>query len=259
MKKMKKAIVIVLCMAIAFVTGRATAEVSELVGKTMPDFTVTTSDGEALSLQQVLGKKDVVVLNIFTTWCPPCRMEFPDMERVYRDLSGRMEIIAVSDEPDDTLGDIAEYKEELGLSFPMGLGKGVSDFAAIEGYPTTLVIDSSGMIGYYQLGAFANEAQFRRIVDYFTADHYDGTPAGAYNVYVCDQDGQPVPGVVLKFCDTACQLYTSDAEGIIAFVGRPVRYSIQIVRVPDGYGCDASFEAVCDGSGEWVIVQVAKE
>ncbi len=256
---MKKALAIVLCMALLLLAGCAAAEFNDLVGQTMPDFTVTTTDGETLSLSKALETKDAVVLNIFTTWCLPCRMEFPDMERVYQDLSGRMEIIAVSDEPDDDLRAIAEYKAELGLSFPMGLGTGISDFVPIEGYPTTLVIDKGGKIGYYQLGAFETGVQFRGIVDYFTADHYDGTPAGAYNVYVCDQHGQPVPGVVVKFCDAACLLFTSDAEGMISFVGKPARYNLQIVSVPEGYGFDASFEGVCDGAGDWVIVEVVKE
>ena len=78
-----------------------------------------------------------------------------------------MEIVAVSDEPEDTMEIIADYKAELGLSFPMGLSADVADAVPIDGYPTTVVIGKDGRVGYFQLGSFVSEAQFRGIVDYF--------------------------------------------------------------------------------------------
>lgn len=52
-------------------------------GKTMPDFTVTLSDNTSVSLSELLAENDLVVLNVFATWCGPCEIEFPDMEKVY--------------------------------------------------------------------------------------------------------------------------------------------------------------------------------
>lgn len=252
---------IILTVLLALILAMSAPAVAESSSSDWANFSVTTTDGATLTLSDILKEKDIVVLNIFTSWCPPCRMEFPEMEAVYRDLSDRMEIVAVSDEPDDTLEVIAQYKADLGLSFPMGLAADapIADFIQIEGYPTTLVIDKSGAVGYFQLGSFVSESQFRGVVDYFLSAHYDGTPLHSYNVYVCDQHDEPVPGVTVQFCDTACRLYTSDAEGIITFVGKPARYSIHVTGVPEGYRYDESFEAVCDGSGEWVIVEIEKE
>ena len=251
---------IALLLVVVALGAAALAESCSLVGQAMPDFTAETTEGEKLSLSQLLETKDVVVLNIFTSWCPPCRMEFPEMERAYRDLSDRMEIVAVSDEPEDTMEIIADYKAELGLSFPMGLSADVADAVPIDGYPTTVVIGKDGRVGYFQLGSFVSETQFRGIVDYFLDEGYDGTPVGGFNVYVCDQDMEPVPGATVQFCtDTACRMFTSDADGFIAFADKPESYHVQVLKAPEGYSFDPDFETECNGSGEWVIVQLTKD
>ena len=257
---MKKIVILLLALLIAL--GAAAVAESDLVGQAMPDFTVVTAEGGEITLSRLLEEKDLVVLNIFTSWCPPCRNEFPGMEGVYEEHSDRMEIVAVSGDPEDTAQIIADYKAELGLSFPMGPaeGSGIIEFVQPEGYPTTLFIDRNGKIAFFQLGMFMQESQFQDLVNYYLDDAYDGTPAGAFNVYVCDQDQNPVPGVNISFCtDATCDLRTSDENGIISFAGRPESYHLQILTVPEGFSFDADFEATCDGSGEWAIVQVSKD
>ena len=118
-----------------------------------------------------------------------------------------------------------------------------------------LVIALAGVVGP---GGWDDAPVARGIVEDSLSERRDDAPAGAFNVAVRDQYGQPVPGAVVQFCDTACQLYTTDSEGLICFTGRPARYNIHVVSVPEGYSCDASQDAVCDGSGEWVIVEVVK-
>ena len=83
-------------MALALLTGAALAEGADLIGTPAPNFTVTTCEGDQVVLSDLLAEKDLVVLNIFTSWCPPCRMEFPGMQSIYEALSDRMEIVAVS-------------------------------------------------------------------------------------------------------------------------------------------------------------------
>ncbi len=258
---MKKLFAIILCAAL-MLTAAALAEPSSLVGSAAPDFTVTTCDGETLTLGGLLAEKELVALNIFTSWCPPCRQEFPEMEGIYEALSDRMEIVAVSAEPEDTDEIIAAYRDELGLTFPMGLasGTGIVEYARVQGYPTTLFIDRDGNLGYYQLGMFLVGEQFKVLADYFLSDGYDGTPATACNVYVCDQDKEPVAGAYLNFCtDTTCETKQSDENGLICFAGKPESYHVQILKLPEGYSFDENYDETYDSpSGDWMYVQVTK-
>src|SRR5690348_16998960 len=69
-----------------------------------PDFTLITPDGKKVSLKDYRGK--VVFLNFWATWCPSCRTEMPDMDKLYREYKAKgLEIVAVNvkDKKDDAL------------------------------------------------------------------------------------------------------------------------------------------------------------
>lgn len=259
---MKKLIATILFTALVLLSCAALAEDS-LVGQSMPDFAATTCEGDEVVLNELLSEKDLVVVNIFTSWCPPCKMEFPEMEKVYEELSDRMEIVAVTAEPKDTDEIIANYKADLGLTFPMGLaaGTGIVELVKPQGFPTTLFIDKDGNVAFNQVGAFMSEGHFRATVDYFLSDSYDGTPATAFNVYVCDQYKRSVPEAYVNFCtDTTCETKVSDENGFICFAGKPQNYHLQILKVPEGYSFDNSYEESFDGAnGEWLYVYVKKD
>ena len=107
-------------------------------GDTMPDFTVALSDGTNATLSELLKENDLVVLNVFATWCGPCKLEFPEMEKTYQAHRDRMVILSVSGDPADTREMIAAYKEENALSFPMGMAGDALDFLNVTAYPTTV-------------------------------------------------------------------------------------------------------------------------
>jgi len=146
------------------------------LGQAMPDFTVSLTDGTSANLSETLKEKDLVVLNIFASWCSPCEREFPGMESVYQANKDRVEIISVSGDPSDTMEVISDYKSEHGLSFPMGLaGDGLS-FMKFPGFPTTVFIDRDGKVGFVKIGAFASEKDFEEKISYFLSPDYDGKP-----------------------------------------------------------------------------------
>ena len=146
------------------------------LGQTMPDFMVALTDGTNADLSETLKEKDLVVLNIFASWCGPCEREFPGMESVYQANKDRVEIISVSGDPNDTMDVISDYKSGHGLSFPMGLaGDGLS-FMKFPGFPTTVFIDRDGKVGFVKIGAFASEKDFEEKISYFLSPDYDGKP-----------------------------------------------------------------------------------
>ena len=148
-------------------------------GQEVPDFTVSLTDGTTASLSELLGEKELVVLNIFATWCAPCEMEFPEMEKVYQANSDRMVILSVSGDPDDTMEMVADYKEAHSLTFPMGLAGEALNFINLSGFPTTIFITrgdtaGSGTASFIKVGAFIDEGAFEEKVNTFLSADYDG-------------------------------------------------------------------------------------
>ena len=175
---MKKFVIILMTIfMMSVLCGATSADTSNLgleTGQVMPDFTVSLTDGSQATLSELLKENDLVVLNIFASWCGPCEVEFPEMEKVYQANSSRMEIVSVSGDPDDTMEVIADYKASHGLSFPMGLAGDALGFINVPGFPTTLFIDKQGQIGLIKIGAFVEEGAFETKVNYFLSQDYSG-------------------------------------------------------------------------------------
>ena len=154
--------------------GSKDPDIGVKTGDTMPDFTVTLTDGTDVSLHELLEENDLVVLNVFASWCHPCENEFPEMESVYQANRDQMVILSVSFEPADTLQIISDYKESHNLSFPMSIKSEDMSFLSISSFPTTMFIDHNGKIGFIKVGAFLEEGEFEERVNYFISPDYNG-------------------------------------------------------------------------------------
>ena len=122
-------------------------------GQPAPNFTFPGLDGEMVNLTDYRGK--VVFLNIWATWCTPCRQEMPSMERLYRELKGEdFEILAVSI---DALGAkaVAPFMKEYELSFPALLDTGgtIQRLYGTTGIPETFIINKEGVIEQKIIGS----------------------------------------------------------------------------------------------------------
>ena len=76
-----------------------------------------------------------------------------------------------------------------------------------------------------------------------------------YMLFVVDQNGAPVPDVLVNFCtDAACTTAQSDADGVITFDGAPDIYHVTLLKVPAGYSFDADFELyTAPAYGAWML------
>lgn len=149
-------------------TCAASADQTYVVGSKMEDFTVTTYDGKTISLYETLEEKDLVLLNIWASWCTPCRREFPFLDEAYRELSDEMEIIAVSCEPSDSDEKIGEFAKSLGLTFPMG--RDMSDLLGAfksEYIPMIALINKSAEVVYIDTGAIENKEEAVDLIKVF--------------------------------------------------------------------------------------------
>ena len=176
MKKLVSILLVVLLIAALGCSAYADSGIGVEPGQAMPDFTVSLTDGTSATLSELLKEKDLVVLNIFASWCGPCEREFPEMEAVYQANSDRMVIVSVSGDPGDTMEMISDYKASHSLSFPMGLAGDALDFLTIPGFPTSIFIDHSGNVGFVKVGAFASQEDFEGKVNTFLSADYNGKP-----------------------------------------------------------------------------------
>lgn len=127
-------------------------------GEAAPPFTVTTLEGEQVSLESLHGK--VVLLNFWATWCAPCRIEMPGFERVYRAKKEQgFEIVALSTDQEGS-GKVANYVADRGVTFPVAMAPGavVHNYRGGSMIPTSVLIDRSGRIRYRVTGIFTEPA-----------------------------------------------------------------------------------------------------
>ena len=126
-------------------TGAMAAFVAKRPPQALPDVTFTAGDGETKSLADWRGR--VVLLNIWATWCVPCREEMPQLDALQADLGGdNFEVVAVN--IDKGGGDKAKiFLEETGAAhlarYADPTGKLFRKVRAV-GMPTTLLIDRDG-------------------------------------------------------------------------------------------------------------------
>lgn len=128
-------------------TEAATAEENEAL---VPDFSLNTLEGGTASLSDFRGK--VVVLNFWTSWCPPCKAEMPEFETLNQEFEDAGDVVLVTinltDGQRETKEKAAEYIKDGGYTFRVLLDeKGeVGGMFGIEYIPTTAVIDAKGRL-----------------------------------------------------------------------------------------------------------------
>jgi peroxiredoxin len=124
-------------------------------GDRAANFKLEALDGHTVSLESLKGK--VVFLNVWATWCGPCREEMPSMETLYTDFKNKKDfmMLAVSQ---DTKGRavVAPYVEKNGYHFTILLDpqNSISESYSLSGVPETFIIDRKGRIVAHHMGAF---------------------------------------------------------------------------------------------------------
>lgn len=111
-----------------------------------PDFAVPDLGGQAVRLSGLRGK--VVLLNLWTTWCPPCREEMPSMERLYQRLRDRGFVLIAISQDEDGKAVVEPFVRQLGLTFPVLVDPEhqVGNRYEVWGYPESFIIDREGRV-----------------------------------------------------------------------------------------------------------------
>ncbi len=166
----------VLFIILAFcVLGAATADESPVLGKPFPDFQTMDTERNVFSLSEALQDHDAVLINLWASWCHPCKKEYPFLNEAYEKYRDRVAFIGMTIEPEDTWDILREMKEEYAMVYSVAResGTGIRKYLGDGwGTPTTIIVDRFGNMVYIQEGAFADSDQLSRLLDVFLAENY---------------------------------------------------------------------------------------
>ena len=233
-----------------------TPDISSSLAQQAPDFALELTDGSQAKLSELLKDNEVVVLNIFASWCGPCKKELPEMEAVYEKYKDKMEIVAVSgDLTLDDMDDMIKYKEEHGLTFMVGMKNESIDSLTVGGFPTTYIIDRNGNIAYARTSAFVQSGEFEKVVTSLMGDDYSGKQIASYTFYVMDDDKQMVPGMQIHLSsDTVDETLTTGEDGMASYFTEAAQdLKVEVLNLPEGYTSNADEIRVGMDSGVKVI------
>jgi len=116
------------------------------VGQEAPNFELRDRSGKIYALDSLRGQ--VVLVNFWATWCPPCRAEMPSMEKFYKMYNDRgVELLAVNVEPEGP-EIMEEFEKDYPHSFPVvfDLEARVQNLYGVFKFPETFIIDKNGII-----------------------------------------------------------------------------------------------------------------
>ena len=117
------------------------------VGDPAPAFAAPTLEGDTLSLADFRGSP--LLVNIWATWCAPCRKEMPEIEELYQEYKDRgFKVVAVSIDNRGAADQIAEFAEEMGVSFTIlhDAEQAITRTYQTIGVPESFLIDADGVL-----------------------------------------------------------------------------------------------------------------
>ena len=137
----------------------ASAPPSPQIGFAAPDFTLDTLDGETITLSELRGKPGLI--NLWASWCPPCRAEMPALDEVYRQYrDDGFVVLAVNTTYQDSEEGARDFAGAYSLSFPILLDRdgAVSQRYRLQALPTTFFVGRDSIIRDIVIGGPMNEA-----------------------------------------------------------------------------------------------------
>lgn len=140
----------------AAVAGRQLVETKKL-----PSFSIRNAAGETVNLSSLKGKK--VFLNLWATWCPPCRQEIPSIEKLYSE-SDKNKVVFVLLSLDENFEVAKEFAASNGLQAPIFYAaENLPDLFNVRGIPATFIFNEEGEL----------IKQINSMEDYYTREYIE--------------------------------------------------------------------------------------
>ena len=127
-----------------------------VAGAPAPDFSLKSLDGQTISLSQLKGHP--VLINFWASWCPPCRLEMPDLVRAYEAHKAEgFVLLGINVTSQDSLPDVKAFVKEFSMTFPvlLDVDATVETLYRLRGLPLSVFVDRSGVISRLNIGAMS--------------------------------------------------------------------------------------------------------
>ena len=131
------------------------------VGDRAPEFRAPDLAGATVSLADFRGR--IVVVNFWATWCPPCRVELPELDAYQAEMDGQIVVLGI--DTGESSGAVHPFVRQHGLRFPILLdGDGaIATAYGVPGLPTSLIVDRSGVVRERVTGPMTRDTLARRV------------------------------------------------------------------------------------------------
>ena len=143
----------------------ANTNIGTSVGDLAPDFTAETLEGTTIQLSELRGK--IVVLNLFASWCGPCRAEMPHLVEVSQEVDP-LESAFIGLNFQESPGAVKDFQEEFSIQFPLVLdedGNLTNNLYHPIGLPTSWFIDQDGIVRYVFSGPMSKQTLLKILSD----------------------------------------------------------------------------------------------
>jgi cytochrome c biogenesis protein CcmG/thiol:disulfide interchange protein DsbE len=134
------------------------------VGSRIPDFTLTTFDGQAYNTADLRGQ--VILINFWASWCEPCEEEAAELEQAYQEYRDRG-VVFLGVNYVDTEPEALAYLDRFGITYANGpdLGTEISQSFRMRGVPETYIADGRGILVSRKIGPYSSLAEIRAVLE----------------------------------------------------------------------------------------------
>jgi cytochrome c biogenesis protein CcmG/thiol:disulfide interchange protein DsbE len=133
------------------------------VGENVPDFILSTFDGDQIDIESLRGK--VIVINFWASWCGPCEQEAAELEQAYQNFKDQ-DVIFLGVDYVDTETEALAYLSKFNITYPNGpdLRTEISQAFRIRGVPETYIVGRQGVLVDVKIGPYTSLAEIEDAV-----------------------------------------------------------------------------------------------
>lgn len=150
------------CAALTTAPASAAATPAGKAGDRLPELTLSCfTGGTPVAMRDVKGP---AVVNVWASWCLPCRKELPAFQRLHERAAGRFQVIGVNTR--DSRGSAQSFGEDFGIRFPMLVDQGDAFERGLRrnAFPLTVLLGSDGRIRHIEATGALDDARLTELV-----------------------------------------------------------------------------------------------